>query len=220
MTITRPRSRHSRFAVLVALIGLFAFLAFSLLLSRSKKVTPEHLESAKVVKVRDGDTIELSDGRAVRYIGIDTPETGDPGADSATAFNSALVLGKTVALEFGRESTDRYGRTLAFIFIDGRMVNMELLKAGWAWCYFFDGNMKYANQMVRAVRLAMDARRGLWSSPHPETADHYIGSSAGFRFHRQDCPSVADIKRQNQIFFAAKDSAFFDGFAPCGRCQP
>ena len=220
MTITKPRNLRSKSSVIGALISASVLLAFSLLVSCSKKDTSEHLESAKVIHVRDGDTVELSDGRVVRYIGIDTPETGDPGADSATALNSALVLGKKVELEFGRERADRYGRTLAFIFIDGRMVNMELLKAGWAWCYFFNGNMKYSSQMVRAVRLAMDARRGLWSAPHPETDDHYIGSYAGFRFHRPDCPSVADIKWQNQRIFTAKDSAFFDGFAPCGNCRP
>ena len=191
-----------------------------LLASCGKKDPTQHLETAKVIHVRDGDTIELDDGRIVRYIGIDTPEVGQPGADSATAFNKALVLGQKVRLEFGNDRVDRYGRALAFVFIDRRMVNMELLKAGWAWCYFFRGNMKYADQRVRAVRSAMGNRQGLWAASSPETNSAYIGSYSGFRFHRPDCPSVTDIKHQNQKTFADRDSAFFDGYAPCGRCRP
>jgi micrococcal nuclease len=179
-----------------------------------------HLETAKVVAVRDGDTIELSDGRAVRYIGIDTPEIGEYQADTATAFNAALVLGKIVKLEYGRDRLDRYGRTLAFVFVGRRMVNMELLKAGLAWCYFFEGNYKYADQMVLALQSAMQQHRGLWSVAATETDTAYVGSFRSFRFHRTDCPSVDKIKEDNLVFFPARDSAIYSGFAPCGYCHP
>lgn len=201
-------------AVLIAVLLLAAALVLLL-----REEVPDR-EPARVVSIRDGDTIELEDGRAVRYLGIDTPERGRPGADSASIFNSEFVLGKVVRLEYGEERLDRYGRTLAFVFLDDRMVNLELVKAGWAWCYFFEKNMNYSDQFVRAIREAMESRRGLWKAPTEETAPHYVGSFSRFRFHKPDCESAAGIKRQNEIRFPARDSALYAGFAPCGRCRP
>jgi methylphosphotriester-DNA--protein-cysteine methyltransferase len=66
----------------------------------------------------------------------------------------------------------------------------------------------------------MQGRRGLWKTPHPETADHYVASFAAFRFHRPDCASIADIDLHNVMVFAAKDTAFYAGFAPCAYCRP
>jgi micrococcal nuclease len=202
------------------LILVLAALAAYYWFGRPIDRTPEHLRTVTVTHIRDGDTIEYDGKKPVRYIGIDTPETGQPGADSATAFNAALVMGREVRLEFGRDSLDRYERELAWIFVDGRMANMELLKAGWARCYFFRGNLKYSSQMIRAVRQAMENKRGLWAMPRTETEDYYVGSHAGFRFHRPDCSSASDIKKSNQRVFPVKDSAFYDGLAPCGRCRP
>ncbi len=214
------RNRPSRRFVLVLLVVLIAAAAGYFWFTHPKGRTPDHLRQVTVTHIRDGDTIEYGFKKAVRLLGIDTPEIGQPGADSATAFTTAMVMGKSIRLEFGRDSLDRYDRELAWIFADGRMVNMELLKAGWAWCYFFPGNLKYSGQMIRAVQSAMENKRGLWAMPRVETADYYIGSQSGFRFHRPDCPSVAQIKQRNQRVFPVRDSALYYGLAPCGRCRP
>lgn len=178
------------------------------------------LDQARVVAVRDGDTIELDDGRIVRYIGINTPERGRPGADSATDLNRRLVEGRTVRLAYGYDLLDRYGRTLAIVYADGRMVNREIVRAGWAWCYFFNGNLRDGAVLVRALQEAMQERRGIWAQPHEESAARYIASFSGFRFHRPDCESVFAIKRHNEVVFTAKDSAFFAGYSPCAACRP
>ena len=178
------------------------------------------LDRARVIAVRDGDTIELDDGRVVRYIGIDTPEVGEPGADSATALNRQLVDGKTVKLAYGYDRIDRYGRTLAVFYIDDLMVNEEIVRAGWAWCYFFDGNLTPAPTLLLALQEAMRERRGLWKTPHEETADYYVASFSAFRFHRPECPAVAGIKLHNRMVIPVKDSAFYAGFAPCANCRP
>jgi micrococcal nuclease len=175
---------------------------------------------ARVIAVRDGDTIELDDGRVVRYIGINTPERGEPGADSATALNVRLVMGQQVRLEFGHELTDRYGRTLAFVYVGERMVNRELVRAGWAPCYFFEQNLQHAPELVRDLQEAMRAKRGLWHDPTRETADHYVASFTSFRFHRPDCLSVTHIDRDDEVIFRVRDSALFAGYSPCGHCQP
>ncbi|GAB4316469.1 MAG: hypothetical protein Kow0074_04400 [Candidatus Zixiibacteriota bacterium] len=180
----------------------------------------EHLPTATVAAVRDGDTIELSDGRIVRYCGIDTPERGQPWYDSATALNASFVLGKTVRLEQGNDRIDRYGRMLAFVFVEDRMVNLELLKAGMAWCYFFDGNLKYGPEMVRATRRAMQDKRGMWRRMPAGDEAYYVGSHRGFRFHRPTCRSVGQIKLDDLRRFPARDSAFYAGYSPCKNCQP
>lgn len=180
----------------------------------------KNLESAQVVAVRDGDTIELADGRVVRYIGLNTPERGQPGADSATALNKRLVLDRTVKLEYGRDRIDRYGRTLAMVYVGETMVAEELIEAGWAWCYFYHGNLRHGACLVRALRRAMEAQRGLWHHATPETEDYYLGSFRSFRFHRPDCESVMRIALENEVTFPAKDSAFYDGYAPCSICRP
>ena len=174
----------------------------------------------KVVAVRDGDTVELEDGRVIRYAGIDTPEVGEPGADSATIMNTALVLDKNVRLEFGGDKIDRYNRVVAFVFVDDRMVNLELLKAGWAWCYFFRGNLQYGNQMVRAIEQAMSNERGLWGTPRVNDEPYYVGSTRGFRFHRPGCQSVQQIKVEDIREFPVVDSALFKGYSPCKGCKP
>lgn len=214
------RRRVSRRFIVALLVLVAAAVAAYVWFARPGGHIPAHLREVTVTHIRDGDTIEYDGKKPVRLLGIDTPEVGEPGADSATAFTTAMVMGQDVRLEFGRDSLDRYDRELAWVFAGDRMVNMELLKAGWAWCYFFRGNLRYSSQMIRAVQVAMREKRGLWAMPREETAEYYIGSQTGFRFHRPDCRSVAQIKERNRRVIPAKDSAFYYGLAPCGRCQP
>lgn len=214
------QGRVSRRVVVALLVLVIAAVAGYIWFVRPSGRIPPHLRDVTVTHVRDGDTFEYAGSQPVRLIGIDTPEVGEPGADSATAFATAMLLGQSVRLEFGRDSLDRYGRELAWVFVGDRMTNMELLKAGWAWCYFFPGNLRYSNQMVRAVQMAMRDGRGLWAMPDEETAEYYIGSELGHRFHRPDCASAAQIKQRNQRVFPVRDSAFYYGLAPCDRCQP
>src|SRR5438552_18586380 len=97
----------------------------------------------RVMRVVDGDTINVRLGgrvERVRYIGMDTPESVKPGtpvqcfAKKACAENARLVAGQDVRLRVGAEPRDRYGRLLAYVFTasDGRLVNAELVAAGFA----------------------------------------------------------------------------------------
>ena len=143
-------------------------------------------EDAVVRHVIDGDTIELSDGRLVRYIGLDTPElrrrarpgdrewragVGDgwvedpePFGREAKEANRRLVEGRSLRLEYDAQTHDRYGRWLAYVFVDGRMVNAALLEDGYAQLLTIPPNVKYAQQLRRAAREAREARRGLWGA--------------------------------------------------------
>ena len=90
----------------------------------------------KVVSITDGDTIKvLKDGIQVkiRLAAIDCPEKGQPYGQAARKFTAKLVAGRSVKV--WPSDTDRYGRTVAFVFIGGTDLNKELLKAGLAWHY-------------------------------------------------------------------------------------
>ena len=98
-----------------------------LLLGACSAGSPCGASEAKVTRVVDGDTIELDDGRKVRYLLVDTPETtsghNDCYGSNAVTFNTDLVLNKTVQLSYDVECTDRYGRTLAYVIVDGWLIS-------------------------------------------------------------------------------------------------
>jgi len=96
-------------------------------------VPDNSIQTAIVTKIVDGDTVWVRiDGKfyKVRYIGMNTPEIGEAGADAATALNSSLVMGKTVQLYKDTSETDKYGRLLRYVVVDGNFVNYELVKQG------------------------------------------------------------------------------------------
>lgn len=123
--------------------------------------------SARVVGVTDGDTITvLRESREIkiRLYGIDTPEKSQDYGSRAKQRTSDLVFGKPVVVE--AVDTDRYGRTVANIFLPGgQSLNATLVSDGLAWWY-----QRYApgdNVLEVAERNARSARRGLWSQPNP-----------------------------------------------------
>jgi len=123
--------------------------------------TPQ-MEQVLVARVIDGDTIELQDGRYVRYLGIDTPEAGEYYALEATARNRELVEGKMVELQSGNREQDEYGRLLRYVYVDGVFVNAELVAQGYATAYIFDPDERYSQVLVQLEQYAKMKERGLW----------------------------------------------------------
>lgn len=130
-------------------------------------------DEAQVRHVIDGDTIELTDGRLVRYIGIDAPEVRrrdgehwvvdpEPYAREAAEANRQLVEGKTVRLEYDVERFDRYGRLLAYIYVGDQMVNATLLEQGYAQLLTIPPDVKYVERFRQLVAEARTAQRGVW----------------------------------------------------------
>ena len=85
-----------------------------------------------VVSVIDGDTLDLDNGERVRLAGIDAPESGDCGAETAAATLTALTLGNAVVLEPSDEDRDQYGRLLRYVVVDGVDAGGTLLMLGQA----------------------------------------------------------------------------------------
>lgn len=125
----------------------------------------------RVTRVIDGDTIEIDlHGRRerVRYIGIDTPETVHPSRGvepyglAASAANRRLVEGREVRLEFDVEKRDRYGRLLAYVWLDDILVNEWLVRNGYAQVATYPPNVRYVDRFLEAQRQARQGERGLW----------------------------------------------------------
>lgn len=122
---------------------------------------------ARVVKVRDGDTIDvlLGDGRKarVRLHGIDAPEYGQRFHRQATAFVRERIDGQRVRIE--RVDIDDYDRLIGQIWIADQRFNAEIVRAGWAWRY-----RQYAPddaELQAAESQAREAKRGLWADSRP-----------------------------------------------------
>jgi len=134
---------------------------------------PSRSATVYVTRVVDGDTIEVDlDGREedVRYIGVDTPETVKPDTPvpcfgpQASAFNHGLVERRRVRLVFGEERRDVYGRLLAYVYLDDRFVNAELVRRGLARTLTIPPNDRFAARFERLQMAAARAGRGLWGS--------------------------------------------------------
>ena len=176
--------------------------------------------------VDDGDTVVLSDGTRVRYIGINAPEIAheDRPAErfgpEARAFNGKLVDQKRVRLELDRERQDQYGRLLAYVFLkNGTFVNAELVRTGHAYYLFRTPNIKYDQLLLRLQRDAMAKRVGLWKG-FPDKRGYYAGNGRSKRFHQPNCLLGKMISPKNRIVFRTKYEAFWAGYAPCRRCNP
>ena len=142
---------------------LALFLVVAVLLLSCVPVATE--SQVKVVRVIDGDTIEIAGGAHVRYIGMDTPETY-PKVEfygpEAKAKNIELVEGKLVTLEKDVSDTDKYGRLLRYVYVDGVFVNGELVRLGYAEAVAYPPDTRYQWQLEQLEKEAKAAKLGIW----------------------------------------------------------
>ena len=164
------RSRRRKAVPIIAIV-------LALLVWAAREFAPDLFRSALrpeggwrvVVRVVDGDTLLLDGDERVRLIGIDTPETVDPRrpvqyfGKEAAAFTRRMAEGKRVRLDYDQERTDRYGRTLAYVFLeDGTFLNAEIIRQGYAHAYT-RFPFQYSDQFRAYEREAREQRRGLWA---------------------------------------------------------
>jgi len=130
----------------------------------------------KILRIIDGDTIEVEKIGKIRLIGVDTPEIAHPlkpvqfFAKKASEYTRRIAEGKRVRLEYGQERIDKYGRTLAYIYFEnGKMLNAEIIKDGYGFAYT-KYPFKYMEEFRKYEREAREHERGLWSN---EGMDEY-----------------------------------------------
>lgn len=126
-------------------------------------------EIVVVKRVIDGDTIDLVDGRRVRYIGINAPEvTGQNGKTcfnrEATEKNKLLVEGKTIRIQKDISDTDKYDRLLRYVWEGDTFVNELLIKEGFAHASTFPPDVLYKDVFFAAEKQARAEMMGLWGS--------------------------------------------------------
>lgn len=161
----RGRSPHAG-AVALGLAGLALFAGLA----------PAHAQV--VERVVDGDTIIVAGVGRVRLIGVDTPETVDPRRPveffgrEASAFAKRMLEGKRVRLEYDQRRTDRYGRTLAYVWLpgDGPMANAEIIRRGFGHAYT-RFPFRYLDEFRKLEREARLAGHGLWGAEDSGAAD-------------------------------------------------
>ncbi len=131
---------------LVFLIVLLFAVNYSFI---DKAVEGFLLDSVKVRRVIDGDTIVVGND-SVRLLGINSPERGEDYYEEAKKFLEELVLNESVRLEFIGDKYDKYGRLLAYVYFDGKNINVKLVEEGFANYYFYSGKDKYSNDLLDA----------------------------------------------------------------------
>lgn len=172
-------------------VGIFVVLApfvWPLTATAARACTLVWGERASVRAVMDGDTVELSNGREVRLVGLQAPKLALgrvgfapwPMAEEAREALEALVLGREVRLLFGPAREDRHGRLLAHLDAapreggdvdDATWVQGALLDQGWARVYSFADNRKCIGAMLERERAARSSVRGIWAEPFYQIRD-------------------------------------------------
>lgn len=119
-----------------------------------------------VSHVVDGDTFVMDSGERVRIVGVDAPEisSGECFAVKARDALSRLVLGKSVVLVDDVDSSDKYGRHLAYVMVDGVDVGLSLASDGFVRYMFVAPNYNRAESIKLSVYSAVDAKKGMWGN--------------------------------------------------------
>ncbi|MDR0659204.1 MAG: thermonuclease family protein [Prevotellaceae bacterium] len=189
--------------------------------------------SGGVVAVSNGDTFTLlTDGNKqhkVRLHGVDCPEKNQAYGQKVKDFTSDLIFGKDVVVEI--TDTDKYGRIVGITYVDGKVLNEELLSAGYAWHYKQYSDSEWYALLEAKARVE---RQGLWADTRPippwdfrkskatsasksksASVAYVLVCSNGKSYHTPTCSIVArcsDTKRYSEKDAKAK------GLKPCKRC--
>ena len=118
----------------------------------------------KVKRVIDGDTIELSNGQIIRFVGVNAPNNGEPFEEEATEANQKLLQGKNITLEYDTYTSDRFGRVLAYPMVDGKNVVVELARQGRVKVTIYEDRrkLKYQDELLKAQDEAKKKKLGIW----------------------------------------------------------
>ena len=205
----------------IQVIGIVCLLIFSV-------AQPQQVWRTCIIVI-DGDTILLDGNEIVRLIGINTPETKDPRKPvqyygrEAYEFTKRLVEGKKVRLAYDLNKKDKYGRTLAYVYLkDGTFLNAEVIKQGYGFAYRYF-LFKYFDEFKQYEREARENEIGLWSDREGKESQAarknennivYI-TRGGKKYHKEGC----NYLRGSKILISLEE-ACKRGYKPCSRCNP
>ncbi|MBP1156184.1 MULTISPECIES: thermonuclease family protein [unclassified Paenibacillus] len=188
----------------------------------SAPVENKMLFTAKVTRVVDGDTIKIEmEGKeeTVRMIMVDTPETVHPSkpmqpfGPEASALAKETLEGKEVRLELDVSERDRYGRILAYVYVNDRMFNEVLLEKGLARVSVFPPDVKHADRFREIQKEAQKAKLGIWS------IEDYV-SDKGYDDSTAPVPTKPKASQNEDVYYAKCAEVRAAGKAPLHRGDP
>lgn len=180
----------------------------------------------EVIRVVDGDTIIIDYNgieQRVRLIGVDTAESVHPDSSLntdegilASDFTKALLDGKYVTIELDVQEYDIYDRLLAYVYIDGVMLNKILLEEGYAVIATYPPNVKYLDEFNAIMGIITENGRFISAS-----IDNYmyVGSYESDKYHLETCYIAQRISEDNYVRFESAETAIGYGYSACGVCQ-
>lgn len=209
-------------------------------ISTDGNAQPAKAKTYKVVRVVDGDTFVVDfNGKEekVRLIGIDTPESVHPDSSKNTAagvtaseYTKSLLTGKSVELEFDVQERDKYGRLLAYVYVDGYMLNKKLLQDGYAVIATYPPNVKYVDDFKAIAGISStannktsgttDTSKNTTTNTGNVAESSYIGNANTKKFHKASCSSIKKMSNANKVPLSSRSSAISQGYDPCGICKP
>ena len=159
------------------MVRIFLIVIFILIVASDCSIDGKKPDNTfySVLSITDGDTFRINEGspkgQIIRLIGVDAPESRNTGrkvvaefGKEASDYLKKLLAGKKVSLEYDVDRTDRYGRTLAYVYLeDGTFVNAEIVKNGYANVMTVPPNVKYQELFLKLERRARNRRKGLWA---------------------------------------------------------
>jgi len=164
--------------------------------------SPRYDERVAVKRVIDGDTLQLTDGRRLRLIGINTPELGNRGQPSEPLAEQArqklqTLVGIRIKLRWGKEKQDHYGRLLVHAFTPaGDNISARLLAAGMGAAIQIPPNLWAYRCYLKAEKAARTQHLGIWRQPYftPRDVQQLAPDSRGFHFVRGRLSRVGHSK--------------------------
>ena len=206
-------------------------------------------QTAKFVRAIDGDTAELNvKGKkyTFRFLAIDTPETVKPntkvafmGKRASNYTKTALKKAKKIQIQYDGSKTDRYGRRLAWIWVDGKLLQKQLVQKGYARVYYIYGNYKYTKTLQAAEKVARRKKLGVWKNykaafPDENSSSDSSNNSSSSAKQEQSNPSntaTVWVSRTGTKYHAdsscsgmknpssmTKQEAENPGYSPCSKC--
>ena len=187
--------------------------------------------TGKCTYVTDGDTIEVDGLGKIRLVGVNTPERGVTGYICSKRFVQKLCLDKEVSLDIDDSKyTDRYGRYLAVVIVDGKNLNEMLLKENLAEIMYMPPSEFYPydwasgsttssshSSSSSSSNIGSALSSSLTSSSSGSAS--FIASANSHKFHYPNCRWGKKISEKNKVTFNSRSDAISQGYEPCKVCQ-
>jgi endonuclease YncB( thermonuclease family) len=162
-------NRKREIFLLIFLVFLFFAINYRAIDGKITEFLKDY-EYKSVERIIDGDTIVVENNTHIRLLGINTPEKGEKYYNEAKNFLSELVSNKTIKLEYGKERYDKYQRTLAYVILNGKNINIEQVRNGFANTYIYN-NDEYTIRLRNAWEECIQIGKNLCEKSNDKCAD-------------------------------------------------